>query len=230
MAHHDDEEGAESLTSALGSVAPTSRSPALRRMVAQLVLDTATEGIWLIDAQARTTFVNRHAAELLGYTEEEMIGLHIFDLMDEERRPAAQQNLMRRQKGIEERQEVKLRRKDGSPIWVIGSTNPVYDREGRYAGALALLGDLSSQKQTEQRLRAEVESLKAKLASASAAQSQARRPDSESSPRAPVGLLRGAGVVALCGTYLGLAALLTAGGVMRALLGPASSPVRPPEY
>jgi len=164
MFNEDDGEF-EPLKSTLDSEAPEpdSRSATLRRMVAQLVLDTTNAGIWLIDAQARTTFVNRHAAQLLGYTEEEMIGMHVFECMDEALRPIAQENLMRRQRGIEEQHEIKLRRKDGSHIWVIGSANPVYDRHGRYAGALAVVGDLATQKETEARLQSQVNELRARL-------------------------------------------------------------------
>jgi PAS domain S-box-containing protein len=206
-----------------GEAEPDSRSAALRRMVAELVLETTNEGIWLIDAQARTTFVNRAAAELLGYTEEEMIGLHVFEFMDEQRRPIAQENLMRRQRGVEDRQELQLRRKDGTFVWVIGSAVPVYDREGRYAGSLALLGDLTRQKQTEERLRAEVESLRAKQQPATAAAPPAERPS----------LLREAlrtiTLFAAGGTFVSTVGLLTVAGIIGALLGADGVPL-PQEY
>ena len=51
--------------------------------------------------------------------------MKVFAFMDAERRPVAEQNLLRRQRGIEERQAVKLRRKDGTAIWVLASANPV---------------------------------------------------------------------------------------------------------
>src|SRR5580693_7628696 len=78
-------------------------SETLRRMVADLVLDTTTEGIWLIDGEARTTFVNPRLARLLGYTTEEMLGEPIFTFIDRERWPVAERNLKRRELGIEDR-------------------------------------------------------------------------------------------------------------------------------
>lgn len=227
-----DEDGdLERLTSEPGSDGAEldSRSAALRRMVAQLVLETTTEGIWLIDAQARTTFVNRHAAHLLGYTEEEMLGRHIFDFMSEARRAIAQQNLMRRQRGVEDRQEVELRRKGGSPIWVIGSMNPVYDRNGRYAGALALLGDLSIQKQREGRLRSQIDELTARLSSKTQhwARAQGNVVSKDRGERVPLAreVIRSASVVATCGAFLGVVGLLTALGVVKAARGGGGSPV-----
>jgi len=209
------------LSSSIGSreIETDARSATLRRMVAQLVLDTTNEGIWLIDAQARTTFVNRHAADLLGYTEDEMIGMHIFAFMDEERRPTTERNLMRRQQGIEERHEVKLRRKDGTPIWVLGSVNPVFDQQGRYAGSLALLGDLTAQKDT-QRLHLRIEELGRQLSSRTLEEDVPCRSRAEEPYREP---FRTAIVLGTCATLLATVALLTAGGVVSALLRPAAS-------
>jgi PAS domain S-box-containing protein len=204
-------------TVAARAVDPHDRSSALRRMVAELVLETTNEGIWLIDAQARTTFVNRAAAELLGYTEEEMIGRHIFEFMDEDRRPIAQGNLMKRQRGVEERQEVELRRKDGTRIWVLGSANPVYDRNGRYAGALAVLGDLTHQKRTEAELRARIE----ELASQPQPQAQPQAPASEAPQHTSLLRegLRTVSLLAAGGTYVSAVGLLTVAAVVGSLFG-----------
>jgi PAS domain S-box-containing protein len=230
----DDQVDIEPLTSSVEPPAtePDARSAALRRMVAQLVLDTTNEGIWLIDAQARTTFVNRHTAELLGYTESEMIGQKIFAFMDQTRKPTAEQNLQRRQRGIEEREAVRLQRKDGTPIWVLGSTNPLYDRQGRYAGALALLGDLTEQKATEQHLRDQIEALRARLVKMTIERTERARPPrvvaEEASPfREP---FRSAIVLGVCGTFLATVALLTVGGVIHAVLRPGSSAGERPEF
>lgn len=237
MSHDDD--GLLRSTLGLETPEPDSRSAALRRMVAQLVLDTTNAGIWLIDAQARTTFVNRHAAQLLGYSEEEMIGMRIFEFMDEGRRAVAQENLTRRRGGIEERLDAKLRRKDGSHIWVIGSANPVYDRHGRYAGALAVVGDLASQKEVESRLRSQVKELRLRLVEKVLEKRERNRPIPAAGISSAGGAegvslareaIRSAAVVATCGTFLGVVALLTAGGIVSAALGRGARPSEPSEF
>ncbi len=68
-----------------------------------------------------------------------------------DRWPQAQRRLRLRQQGVAERVEFELVRKDGSRVWPPGSANAVFDREGRYAGGLAVFGDLSEQKQREHR-------------------------------------------------------------------------------
>jgi PAS domain-containing protein len=48
------------------------------------IVETANEGIWVIDPEAKTTYVNKKIAEMLGYTLDEMIGRSILDFTDEE--------------------------------------------------------------------------------------------------------------------------------------------------
>lgn len=186
----------------------------LRRMVADLVLETTPEAIWLIDANARTTFVNRRVADMLGYSEAEMVGRYVFEFIDRDRWPIAQQSLKLRQRGMEVRREFELIRKDGSRLWVLGSANAVYDREGRYAGALAVFGDLSEQKQREQALRAEIAALRAR------GREPGSRPNApperqRSSYREP---FRTAIVLGVLGTIFATVAMTTAGAVAGALL------------
>lgn len=190
-------------------------SEPLRRAVADLVLETTVEGIWLIDADARTTFVNRRLAELLGYAEHEMLGRPVFDFLDRQRWPIAERNLAQRALGVEDRQEVQLIGKDGRTVWVLSSVNPVFDDEGNYAGALALLGDLSSQKDREQALRAQNRDLQARLAAASSG--RGRSPAVEPAPyREP---FRTAVVLGVLGALTATIGIVTVGAVASSLFG-----------
>jgi PAS domain S-box-containing protein len=119
----------------------------------QRLIDTAREGIWVLDAAGRTTFVNARLAEMLGYTPDEMIGRLFYDFMDEARRDDAAGNLERRRQGIAEDLDFELRRKDGSNVWVLLATNPILDQDGRMVGALAVLTDITERKRAEQQQR-----------------------------------------------------------------------------
>lgn len=113
------------------------------------IVESVQEGIWLIDAEARTSFANRKAAEMLGYTSDEMAGRLLFDFIDETWRDVARENLRRRAGGIVEQHEFRFRRKNGSPLWALISTNPIRAEDGSYAGALATLVDIGERKQAE---------------------------------------------------------------------------------
>jgi len=109
------------------------------------IVHCAEEGIWEIDANARTSFVNPKMAQLLGYTIEDMLDQPLVAFMDDEGRAILEHNIASRQHhGAEaERHEFKFLRRDGSELWVTLATNPIFDAGGAYLGALALVSDIT---------------------------------------------------------------------------------------
>ena len=119
----------------------------------RLLIESAEESVWVIDAHDCTTFVNQKMAAMLGFTPSEMVGRSFYDHMDDEGRARAARNVARRKQGIAEQHDFNLLRKDGTALWAIVSTNPLFDGTGQYAGALALLTDITAYKNTEAALR-----------------------------------------------------------------------------
>lgn len=119
----------------------------------RLLIENLNEGLWYIDQDARTTFVNPPMAEMLGYTVVEMSGKHLFEFMDERGAEIARHNLERRRQGIEEQHEFEFIRKDGSRIYTLLETAPIMDDEGRYAGAVAGVLDITARKLAEEKLK-----------------------------------------------------------------------------
>ena len=116
------------------------------------IVQTSEEGIWTMDATARTDFVNPKMVQMLGYPVEEMLGRHLEAFMDEEGRAISTNNVKRRQPGIAEQHEFKFRRKDGSALWTSMATSPITNGSGEYGGALAMVTDITARKQAEQLL------------------------------------------------------------------------------
>ena len=116
------------------------------------IVDTAQEGIWVTDAEYRTSFVNIRMAEMLGYTVEEMLAMPPLAIIDQEDLPLALANRERRQQGIKEQYETKLRHKDESTLWALISTTPLTDNNGQYIGTLGMLADITSRKQAEEQI------------------------------------------------------------------------------
>ncbi len=115
------------------------------------LLQTLQEGIWVVDAQGRTTFVNPRMAEMLGYSADEMQGRPVRDFLE----PGSDSGL----NPLEARQrgntafELELVRKDGSQVSTLVRTSPLYDSHGNYTGTLAGLSDITQRKQAEEALR-----------------------------------------------------------------------------
>ncbi|MFA4884540.1 MAG: PAS domain-containing protein [Desulfotomaculaceae bacterium] len=74
------------------------------RKYRQLV-EMAWEGIWSIDDEAVTTYVNPRMAEILGYTADEMIGRSLFSFMDEQGIEICSAYIERRRRGIREQHD-----------------------------------------------------------------------------------------------------------------------------
>jgi len=114
------------------------------------LLETANEGICTVDADARMTFVNPRMAAMLGYTVVEMLGRSILDFIDELARPAALGRIEPRGGGAREAQELPFRHRDGSTVWTLVSAAPILDGQGRQAGALAMVTDITERKRVEE--------------------------------------------------------------------------------
>ena len=117
------------------------------------IVETATEGIWTIDARSLTSFVNPKMAQMLGYSAAEMMGRPLTDFMDAQGVALANANLERRRQGVSEQHDFRFRRQDGSELWAAVSTNPVQDEAGQYTGALAMVTDITERRQVEQQLK-----------------------------------------------------------------------------
>ncbi len=123
----------------------------------QQIVELAEEGIWVVDAQAKTTYVNHAMARMLGYTEEEMLGRPMLDFMDWLDRQIANSKIGGRKQGIAEKHEFKLRAKDGKIIWTYMSTSHVLDESGKMLWSCALVYDITERKQAEEQLRESTE-------------------------------------------------------------------------
>lgn len=111
------------------------------------IVETAHEGIWVVDANAVTTFVNPRMAEMLGYDPREMLGIRLFRFMDEPSRHAAKVLWQRLSSEGRTALDLCFRRKDGSDLWCHISISAQLQREGEFVSAMALLTDISEQRQ-----------------------------------------------------------------------------------
>jgi diguanylate cyclase (GGDEF)-like protein/PAS domain S-box-containing protein len=114
------------------------------------IVETASEGIWTLDENNLTTFVNGALAKMLGYEPQEMMGKTVFDFMDPARVEEAQRTLRLREEGIDEQVEFRLRAKDGHEVWTLTATSSLYGKDGEYAGALGMVTDITAQKAAEE--------------------------------------------------------------------------------
>ena len=117
------------------------------------IVETANEGIWSIDADGRTLFVNRQMADLLGCSPDDIAGRPVTDFIDPEDRPAFSRQWSARQTGQAGNYELRLRHRDGSVRWLHLSSTPVYDDNGKFSGSFSMLADITDRVNVEELLR-----------------------------------------------------------------------------
>ena len=117
------------------------------------IVDTANEGIWTLGPDLTTVFVNARMEEMLGCAVGEMVGLLVTDFMLEEVWPDHDLNMESHRKGMSETYERRYRRRDGSIVWTIASSVPLFDDEHRFVGSFAMVTDITERKRGEEALR-----------------------------------------------------------------------------
>jgi PAS domain S-box-containing protein len=117
------------------------------------IVETAQEGVWLVDESWKTIFVNARMAGMLGIKPEDMLGRHIFEFCDEEAREQAARNMEEREGGKAAQHDFRLRHADGHDVWTLMSTNAIADDNGQFMGALAMVTDITQRRQADEALR-----------------------------------------------------------------------------
>ncbi|MBN1978308.1 MAG: GAF domain-containing protein [Anaerolineae bacterium] len=116
------------------------------------IVQSLEEGILLEDVAGQITFVNRKAAELLGYVPEELTGRHWADIVAPGHQADIEAGGASPAEGIVIRYETVLLAQDGRLIPAIVSARWLYE-EGRLAGVLSAFTDISARRQAEEALR-----------------------------------------------------------------------------
>ena len=114
-------------------------------------VDRATDAFFLMDEQVRVVDVNRQACDSLGFSREELIGMHPreFDVALDE--PSIQRLAQRSRAGEIITFETRHRRKDGT-IFPVEVRSGTFEQGGKLF-YLALVRDISERKHAEESLR-----------------------------------------------------------------------------
>ena len=122
----------------------------------RLIIDTAGEGIELIDLDGVVTFANERMGAITGKSPAEMIGHSFRDLMkgDRDDLELAEKVFESRHAGVSDLHEYPYVRPDGSDGWVLVSGSPVYDSDGEIVGSLAMVTEITDRVLAEQERKA----------------------------------------------------------------------------
>ena len=115
-------------------------------------VETANEGIWAIDEQFVTTYVNERLAEMLGYPVDEILGKTIQHFMFEEELTDHQLKMEQRRVGQQGSYELRFRAKDRKIRTFNVSATPLMGDDNSFKGSFAMLTDITARKYAEEAL------------------------------------------------------------------------------
>ncbi|BDZ70992.1 PAS domain S-box-containing protein [Methanobacterium petrolearium] len=119
----------------------------------RLLVENLQRGVWRIDKDGYTSFVNESMTDMLGYTIEEMMGKPLFDFVDESDVEFSRKKLLRRKQGLSEQYDFGFIRKDGVKIYTTIAATPLTDKKGTYQGSLIGVINITERKKTEMALK-----------------------------------------------------------------------------
>jgi PAS domain S-box-containing protein len=116
------------------------------------IVDTANEGIWELDRQGVTGFVNERMARMLGYSMKEIIGRPATDFMHAQELTDHYENQERLRQGLPVKYERRFSCKEGRVLWALVSATPVFDYDHQFIGSFAMVTDITAMKIAEKDL------------------------------------------------------------------------------
>ncbi|MDX8551633.1 PAS domain S-box protein [Methanospirillum sp. J.3.6.1-F.2.7.3] len=119
----------------------------------QILVERLNEGIWIVDKNEITTFVNSRMAEILETTPDEIIGKHARDIIHPSNYDLFDTKMSNRHHGISERYEISLLTSKNNLIFTEISASPSLSDDGKYIGSFGVVTDISERKENEQKIR-----------------------------------------------------------------------------
>lgn len=105
------------------------------------IVNMAQEGIWLLDAKAKTTFVNPKMAAMLGYDVKEMLGKSYFDFVHKKNLKQAKEYWHKQLQSQNVQHKLCFKRKDGRELWGLVSSASLLDTE--FKSVLKMVVDIT---------------------------------------------------------------------------------------
>jgi PAS domain S-box-containing protein len=117
------------------------------------LIETMNEGLVVVGTEGMVSYVNPRMCQLIGYSQEEIIGKGFLRFFVEERRKSVIRMWKTAEQSSGQIYESKMITSLGKIVDVSISTEPQFDETGRYTGLLAIVTDISDRKAFELNLQ-----------------------------------------------------------------------------
>ena len=118
------------------------------------VVEELQEGLLITNPDTEIIFANPRMEALSGYQLSELLHKKAYKiLLHKEKWPFIEEKIAKRKAGVTEKYEIEQIRKDGSVWWSQINASPYYDEQGKQIGIIALITDITEQKNSKDQLK-----------------------------------------------------------------------------
>ena len=117
------------------------------------IVETAQEGIWLVDKDLRTLFANQKMHEILGYSPEEMADKGMLECVDPSHVSSLETILQAPPDSLLFSFEISFVSKRGTLVWTALNITRILTETGDNNGLLAMVTDITSRKKAEEEMK-----------------------------------------------------------------------------
>jgi len=116
------------------------------------LIETTSEGFWLIGTDKKTIDVNQSLCNMIGYSRYELIGKTPFDFVDDEDLKVFKEQTSKITSTVHRSYEISLKKKNGSDFPTIFNATSLLDKKGEPAGSFSFVTDITERKQAEKQI------------------------------------------------------------------------------
>ncbi|MFX0148714.1 MAG: PAS domain S-box protein, partial [Candidatus Hodarchaeota archaeon] len=117
------------------------------------LVENAHEGVWAVDENDNTIFVNPKLCEMLGYTKDEMMGTNLHLHLEKSMSELVNSYRERRTDGLKDTYELEFIKKDRTILKTRINAAPIFSEKGEFRGSFAYITDITKRKIAEQKLK-----------------------------------------------------------------------------
>jgi PAS domain S-box-containing protein len=121
------------------------------------LVENISEGIWVLDANSKTTYVNSYLAKMLDCKPEEMMGKDYVVFTNNKSKQSETKEVIN--VATDDVQEIDLYRKDKTSLKVSFKKSPLHDEKGAYLGEIITVQDITERKKMEHELGVKLDKL-----------------------------------------------------------------------
>ncbi len=114
----------------------------------EIILETANEGIFGLNAKGLITLINPYGAKILGFKEEEILGIHFSSLLP----VSLKDEKIFLAEEINHRNDLSFTKKDASFVAVEFFSSPIYNN-AKISGSVVTFNDITERKKAEEELK-----------------------------------------------------------------------------